>query len=148
MTSSEFTPQERLAASRKAIIRNMSADQAPSMRQRSPGSDGAASDRPGKSAGSMWQTIRRAARLWWNRHPAQLAYDVAKPLLGKYAEEKPYQLLGIAAAVGAAAVLARPWRLVSLTGLAVAALKSSHVSGLFFSLLSSHPETSTNDQPK
>ena len=75
----------------------------------------------------------------------QEALDVAKPLLGKYAEEKPFQLLGVAAAAGAAVVLLRPWRLVSLTGLTVTALKSSQFSRLLLSLLSTHREPPTPD---
>jgi hypothetical protein len=62
---------------------------------------------------------------------------LAKPTLKRYAEEKPLQLLGIAAAAGAAAVVLRPWRLVSLGGVLLATLKSSELSGALASMLSS-----------
>ena len=97
---------------------------------------------------SAWQTVKRAVRLWWQHHPAQLAVDVAKPVLDTYAREKPLQLLGIAAGVGAAAVLVRPWRLVSVTGLFLAAVKSTEFSGLLLSLLSTKSEPATQkDMP-
>ena len=142
----EPTPLDRLAASRQAILKYMTAGEETPARQRRQASADAAhhSDTPEPARGG-WRSIRHAVRVWWHRHPAQLALDVAKPVLGKYAEEKPYQLLGIAAVAGAAVVLTRPWRLVSLTGLAVTALKSSHVSGLLLSLLSTHFEPSTNE---
>ena len=144
MTSSrEPTPQARLAASRKAIIRHMTADdEAGARRSYEAGSAKALDDGTTKHASGTWQAIRRAARAWWYHHPAHLALDLARPVLGKYAEEKPLQLLGFAAGVGAAVALVRPWRLVSITGLAVAALKSSEVSGLLLSLLSTHHESS------
>lgn len=147
MTSSrEPTPQERLATSRQAILRHMTAgdDMHAGQRRQAHSDDAPDADATGYATGA-WQSIRRAVRVWWHHHPAQLALDLAKPVLGKYAEEKPLQLLGIAAAAGAAIVLVRPWRLVSLTGLAVAALKSSQASGLLLSLLSTHPEPPTQD---
>lgn len=145
-SSREPTPQERLATSRQAILRHMTAgDDVHAGQRRQAHSDEAPdADAPGYATGA-WQSIRRAVRVWWHHHPAQLAIDLAKPVLGKYAQEKPLQLLGVAAAAGAAIVLVRPWRLVSLTGLAVAALKSSQASGLLLSLLSTHPEPSTHD---
>ena len=144
MTSSrEPTPQDRLAASRKAIIRHMTADdEAYARRSYEAGSAKALDDDTAKHASGTWQAIRRAARAWWHHHPAQLALDLARPVLGKYAEEKPLQLLGVAAGIGAAVALVRPWRLVSVTGVALAALKSSEVSGLLLSLLSTHRESS------
>lgn len=142
MTSSrEPTPQDRLAISRKAILRHMNlSDNISAGQPRQNGSADASDAEAAGQTGGAWQTIRRAVRVWWRHHPAQLALDLAKPVLGKYAAEKPFQLLAIAAGVGAAAVLVRPWRLVSITSLAVATLKSSEVSGLLLSLLSTHPE--------
>lgn len=145
-SNSEPSPQDRLAVSRQAILSYMTTGgDAPAGQRRQASSDDAPNaDATGPGRGA-WQAIQRAVRVWWHHHPAQLALDVAKPVLGRYAEEKPYQLLGIAAVTGAAVVLIRPWRLVSITGLALAALKSSHASELFLSLLSTHPETPTNE---
>jgi hypothetical protein len=61
---------------------------------------------------------------------------MARPLIGRYAEEKPLQLLGIAAVAGAAAVVLKPWRLVSLGSVLLATLKSSEISGALLSMLS------------
>jgi hypothetical protein len=58
-------------------------------------------------------------------------------VLAEYARQRPLKLVGIAAGLGALLVVTRPWRLVSLGGLAVAALKSSQVSNFALSFLSS-----------
>lgn len=73
---------------------------------------------------------------WWRHHPAHMGLELATPLLETYARRKPLQLLGIAAVAGAVIVVARPWRLISATGLLVAVLKSSQLSGLVMSALS------------
>ncbi len=78
---------------------------------------------------------REAVANWWRYHPAHLGLELATPALSAYAGSKPLQFLGIAAAVGAAVVIARPWRLISLTGLLVAIAKSSPVSGVLLSAL-------------
>jgi hypothetical protein len=52
-----------------------------------------------------------------------------------YAKDQPVKLLGIAAATGAALVVLRPWRLISLTGVALALIKSTQVSGIVQSLI-------------
>jgi len=62
---------------------------------------------------------------------------MATPALSAYAARKPVQFLGIAAAVGAVVVVTRPWRLISLTGVLVALAKSSQLSGLVMSAMSS-----------
>lgn len=92
----------------------------------------------GKS--KAWQTVKRTMRMWWQHHPAQLAIDLAKPVLDNYAREKPLQLIGLAAGAGAAAVLIRPWRLMSMTGLLMATIKSTELPGLLLSLLSKQPQ--------
>ena len=46
------------------------------------------------------------------------------------------QFLGISALVGAVIVVTRPWRLISATGIVVALLKSSQLSGLLMSAMS------------
>lgn len=84
---------------------------------------------------SLWRTLQRTARAWWQSHPAHLALEVAEPLFDKYARAHPTKVLTIAAATGAALVLAKPWRLISITGLLVAAAKSTQVSALAAALL-------------
>jgi hypothetical protein len=142
-----LTARERLALSRKAIVSYMTQDERPAAEQ-----DRAAHElkngRASHGTNSAWQNIKHAIRLWWQHHPAQLAVGVAKPVLDTYAREKPLQLLGIAAGAGAAVVLVRPWRLVSMTGLLLATIKSTEFSGLLLSLLSTKPEPTTpKDMP-
>jgi hypothetical protein len=72
--------------------------------------------------------IKKIFSVWWRQHPASLGVELATPALSAYAGRKPVQFLAIAATVGAVAMLARPWRLISLTGLVVALIKSSQLS--------------------
>ncbi len=150
--------RQRLEASRRALLHNM-------MRQRGPaqpnGAYGAETDtysdaepagayasssEAAAAAGAasegvkgLWRTLHRTAKAWWRSHPAHLAVEVGEPLLGKYAATNPLKLLAISAGLGAAVVLAKPWRLISVTGLLIAAMRSTQVSGLMASLLSSEP---------
>lgn len=86
--------------------------------------------------GGRLDGLRYALGTWWRHHPAHMAVELAEPLLSRYAQRKPLQFLGIAAAAGAVVVLARPWKLISATGLLVALLKSSQLSSLVMSALS------------
>ena len=145
---SDLTPQERLAISRKAIVKFMAkgSERTINNEQANLGAEDSPGKRSTQSAGSIWQNLRHTLYSWWQHHPAQLALDLAIPVLGRYAEKKPLQLLGLAAGAGAAIVLIRPWRLVSVTGLLLTALKSSKVSTLVLSLLTNH-NSSTQSPP-
>jgi hypothetical protein len=105
-------------------------------------------DTPFGAAGSWFGHLRRAAGTWWRYHPAHMAVDLASPLLRSYARRKPLQLLGIAAAAGAALTLARPWRLISLTTLAVALLKSSQLSSLLMAAMSAADYRKDEEPPR
>lgn len=138
MTPATDSAQARLAASREALVRQMVRD------DRVPDDDSSRdfSD-PSQAAGthrqtthsSTWQVARQAVTAWWQHHPAQVAIDIGRPFLSNYARDKPFQLLGIAVCAGAAAFVVRPWRLISVTGLAVAALKSTRLSSTLLSLI-------------
>lgn len=136
MNNQHLTAQQRLANSRQAIIRHMGLE-APEDGGFAP--DAGAAGEDGKnidtSAGT-WTLAKQVASTWWHGHPARLAVDIAKPALQTYAEHQPLRLLGISAGIGAAAVVLRPWRLISVTGLLLAALKSSEISGAVQSMLS------------
>lgn len=149
MTSNrEPTPQDRLVASRQAILRLMSARGEPYTSAREQPFLDNSSDTPAAEPGnSAWQTLQRAIRAWWHNHPAQLVLEVGKPVLDKYAEEKPLQLLGVSAVAGAAIVLLKPWRVLSVTSLALAAIKHSNVSGFLLSLVTTQPHSSTQKDP-
>jgi len=87
--------------------------------------------------GSNWfQKATHAVRTWWRYHPAQMAVQIASPILQSYARRRPAQMIGISLALGAVVMFVRPWKLVSITGILFAILKSSQVSSLLLSALS------------
>ncbi len=145
--------RRRLESSRRALMQNMlghrpSGEGPDSAEARNSTATGAyaSSDQAAAAAGAssegvkgLWRTLRRTAKAWWRSHPAHLAVEVGEPLLGKYAAANPKKLLAISAVLGGAVVLAKPWRLISVTGLLIAALRSTQMSGLLASLLSSEP---------
>ncbi len=57
-------------------------------------------------------------------------------MLSSFAARRPVVYLGAAAVLGAVIVVARPWRLISVTGLVVAILKSSQLSSMVMSAMS------------
>jgi hypothetical protein len=141
---------DKLAQSRLAIIAHAQARERHHERRASDDEREAAGDRePGSRTRRLWDRIdprggraagwlghaRHVFRTWWHHHPANLGLDLARPLLSSYAARKPVQYLGIAAGVGAVLMLVRPWRLVSATGVIVALLKSSQLSGLVMSAM-------------
>ena len=142
----ELTPQERLAISRRAIVRHMNRHH----RDVEDRFDGQA-DVPNGNGSKMvslkqgiFSKITYAARMWWHRHPASAAVELANPLLSEYARVHPFKLLGISVAAGAALVVVRPWRMVSASTLLVAAIKSSGLSNTLLTMLSSFTRSSVN----
>lgn len=80
--------------------------------------------------------LKRVGGAWWRHHPAHMGLELATPVLSDFAARRPVQYLAIAAALGAVIVVARPWRLISITGLLVALLKSSQLSSMVLSAMS------------
>jgi hypothetical protein len=143
----ELTPQERLAISRRAIVRYMNRHDREIEDRIDDGFDDADESHPA-SRGTL-SIIKHAAREWWFRHPASAVAELARPLLSDYAKAHPFKLLGISAAAGAAVIVIRPWRMVSVGALLVAAVKSSGLTSTLLSMLTSvtrHPEK-TNTTP-
>ena len=136
-SSTELTPQERLAISRKALVRHMSRHRRMNEDETDLDFDDA-EPRSGPASGRTWNLIKYAVRSWWQRHPASAVVELVRPLLDDYAHAHPLKLVGISAGAGAAIVVMRPWRMVSM-GVLLATLKSS---GLFGVLLSSIPPNS------
>ena len=142
---------DKLARTRLAIIDHIHRREA---RHERPDND---REQDGAAGGEQWararrggpagwfQAAKRAARGWWRHHPASMGVELATPLLSDYAGRKPVQFLAIAATLGAVAIVARPWRLVSVTGAVVALLKSSQLSGLVMSAMSAADYT--RDEP-
>jgi hypothetical protein len=133
---------DKLARTRLAIIEHVHRrDRRSDDREASRADVGSGQDRSdeGPSGGgpaAWFGNFKRAAASWWRHHPAQMGVELATPLLSAYAKRKPLQYLGIAAALGAVFVVARPWRLISITGLIVALAKSSQLSSIVMSAMS------------
>jgi hypothetical protein len=56
-------------------------------------------------------------------------------LLERYARKQPFKLVAAASAVGALAVLVKPWRLLSVTAVLAAVLKTSDVADMVNSVM-------------
>ena len=134
---------DKLARTRLAIIahvqrREHRSDRGKDRDEREPGGDDRDSghERHPAGVGSWFASLQRAAGTWWRHHPAHAGLELATPLLSDYAARKPLQYLGIAALIGAGLVVARPWRLISVTGLLVALVKSSQLSSMVLAAIS------------
>lgn len=133
-STTELSPQERLAVTRKAIVRHMNRD------HREDSSDEGSTHVGGKVylrvgwLGAL-DNARHAVLVWWHRHPASAIVELARPLLGDYAGIHPLKLLGISAIVGSAIVILKPWRMMSIGSWLVAAVKSSGLTSAVISLL-------------
>ncbi|MGV3570890.1 MAG: hypothetical protein ACO1PB_09845 [Ramlibacter sp.] len=91
--------------------------------------------------------MRYALGTWWRHHPAHMAVELLSPVMRGYARRKPVQLLAISVGVGAALTLARPWKVISVTTLLIALLKSSHLPGLLMAAMSASDYRKDNDRP-
>ena len=139
--SSDKLAQTRLAilahVHRKELRRSGQGDDA-ALRQAGPGARPQVPHEEPIPEGHGWMaTASHALRSWWRYHPAHMAVDIATPALSSYARRRPVQFLGIAAAAGALFFLARPWKLISVTGVLVALVKSPQVASLIMSAMSS-----------
>ena len=153
---SVLTPQQRLAISRRALFNQfedeLDDDGAASHNyttgnQPDTGTDvaprTALSQRPLKrglldgyiSGFPALAIARNIGERWWRRHPANAVVQLARPVLGRYARQKPAKLIAIAAGTGALLMLTRPWRLLSATALIAAVLKTSDVADMVTSMV-------------
>lgn len=85
--------------------------------------------------GGVFSRISRAAKSYWRHHPARMGLQMATPMLSQVAREKPLAFVGIAAVAGAIFMVARPWRLISVTGVLVALAKSPQLAGVVMSAM-------------
>jgi hypothetical protein len=146
---------DKLARSRQAILEHIARRQRHhDPREASPeGYDDpyaafAPDEEPYDPGGGWMARLQHAVRTWWRYHPAHMAVELANPLMRGYARRKPMQLLAISAAAGAALTFARPWRLISLTTLVVALLKSSQLSHLLMAAVSAADYRKDSDRPE
>jgi len=99
--------------------------------------------------GSGWfEHVRHGVKTWWRYHPAHMVVELASPLMREYAHRKPLQMLGISLAAGAALTFARPWKLLSLTTIIVALLKSSQLSHVFMAAMSAADYRKDHNRPE
>lgn len=109
-------------------------------------------DRPrarsrGRTPAGWFHHAQHVARTWWRHHPASMGLELVTPALSSYAARKPVQYLGIAAVIGAVFMVVRPWRVISVTGLIVALVKSSQLSGMVLSAMSGADFGKEDDEP-
>ena len=143
-----LTPQQRLTISRRAIVDQLQG----SPRERAVEAAEAAPPRRRARArafeGVEWlQVSRHLMQRWWRRHPANAAGQLARPLLERYAREQPARLMAAAAGAGALVVLVKPWRLLSVTAVLAALLKTSDVADLVTTLMHKTSNTPRKDFP-
>ncbi|RSZ47128.1 MULTISPECIES: hypothetical protein [unclassified Variovorax] len=156
---SPLTPQQRLALSRRALVRQLNDDAgAPAegdgqndleYAYGSEASQAAAtpddprhghSPRKRRRDENMWLAVGRSVvERWWRRHPAHAVGQLARPVLEHYAHKEPAKLMAAAAATGAVLVLVKPWRLLSATAVVAAVLKTSDVADLINTLMRRPP---------
>jgi hypothetical protein len=140
------TARERLAQTRRELLRGMGQHASQGAGEPAPDGDGhpasswpqeAKDARHENQASSGGSGLRQGLRAWWRAQPAHLALELGQPLFEKYARAHPLKVLVLSAGAGAVLVLARPWRLISVTGMLVAALKSTELSALASDVLRS-----------
>lgn len=123
---------DRLARTRLAII-----DEVQRARHggRPPREPAAGDDASRRGPEGRWSGLGNTVHTWWQQHPAHLVMELAEAALRAWAQRHPMKLLAASAAAGALLVIARPWRLVSVTGLLLTALRSPQLSSLALSAL-------------
>ena len=142
-------PKARLAASRAALLAELSGDtpgKRPDVQQPIDGGQPPA-QASGWLATVPWLPLgRRVAERWWRRHPANAMLQLARPALERHAREQPAQLMLAAAATGAVLVVVRPWRLLSATALLAMVLKTSDVADVVTTLMHKKKPTPRKDR--
>jgi hypothetical protein len=93
------------------------------------------SEAPSASGPTFWRSAREAACHYWEGHPARLLLALASPVISRWGQRHPLAFVAGAAGAGALLVLARPWKLISVSSVLLAALKSPHLSSLAMSIL-------------
>ncbi len=134
--------------SRRALLRQLQGGE-PELEEPSPS---AADRQRARSTGIFdqvpWISMARSiTQRWWRRHPANAVGQLARPVLERYAREQPATLMAAAAATGALVVLVKPWRLLSITAVLAAVLKTSDVADLVTTLMHKNPSPPRKDSP-
>lgn len=119
---------DRLARSRAALADAMSSPDAPDTARRERQGQAAHGNDAQPGAGGPSGLLDRLRRAW-EAHPAHLAVEVAGPMLARWSARHPQRLLALAALLGAALVLARPWRLLPAGALGALAWRAGLRAG-------------------
>ncbi|MGK6309598.1 hypothetical protein [Variovorax sp. DT-64] len=138
-----LTPQERLAISRRALVAQLQG-RGQRAYDREPVEEAAAQRTRRETIIDRvpWAAMaRNVVQRWWHRHPANAAGQLARPLIERYAREQPAKLIAAAAGTGALIVLIRPWRLLSITAVLAAVLKTSDLADLVTTLMHKNPNS-------
>lgn len=144
---------DRLARTRLALIEHVHRKERKPARARAQeargehedGEQWQAAEAAAASGGGGWfSRLGRAARSYWRHHPARVGVQMATPLLSQFARRKPLAYVGLAAAAGAIFMVARPWRLISVTGVLVALAKSPQLAGVVMSAM----QAAEDDDPE
>lgn len=154
-----LTPQQRLAISRRALVRQLNGGEEEAHHPLREADDDleyahhdsptAAHEAPAQDrGGNVWGSVARSVvQRWWRRHPAHAAGQLARPLLEHYARKEPVKLMAAAAATGAVLVLTKPWRLLSVTAVLAAVLKTSDVADIVNTLMQKTQSPPRKDPP-
>jgi hypothetical protein len=135
---------DKLARTRLALIEHVhrkerKPDRARAQQARGEHEDGEqweAAEAAAASGGGGWfSRVGRAAKSYWRHHPARVGVQMATPVLSHFARGRPLAYVGIAALAGAVFMVARPWRLISVTGVLVALAKSPQLAGVVMSAM-------------
>ena len=137
---------DKLAQTRLAIIahvqrrerrRERAADARTSASAAATTSELGAEAQPAAASGGWFASLKRVAGAWWRHHPAHMGLELATPVLSAYAARKPRAVPGHRRRWSArCSWSSRPWRLISVTGLLVALVKSSQLSSMVLSAMS------------
>jgi hypothetical protein len=147
MQHQDISPQQRLAQSRQAMLRYMQNGKHDIGRPQSFDShDAHGLPEAPSSSRSNWDILKHTLKVWWHHHPANIAYDMVQPLVKIYATDHPFKILAVSAGVGAAVVLIKPWRLVSVSALLVSAMRSSNISSVVMTMLTTTIYNATANQ--
>lgn len=139
------TPQERLAISRRAMVKHMTRDKRAAQNiYAQEAHDVEETALHHNAVDGTWRVVKHAVRTWWHHHPVSVALDIARPVLSQYAREHPVKLVGMAAALGVATVLLRPWRLVSMGSVIAATFKPPQLPSFLLSMLSPNTDNDFN----
>lgn len=138
----------RLQQSRQALLVQLGHAEPSGQANVPSGTHSAASVSGGGTGSVWWRLLKRTALRWWQRHPASTVTEVAMPLLGAYTRQEPLKVLGVAALLGAAVVVTRPWRLLSAGALLAATFRPADMSALVLSMLTQvSAEAPRNNSP-